>query len=155
MGRWGCIKFGPVVLFPAPMVMSGEVDKGGKGGIGEEKKAKERGKKEAKEGEGRKRSKGGGGRQRSKGGEEDRNRESKEGGQGNGHNAAHRRLQRETMHTFVPRWVMFSILVLKKSGERLEGCDVKSHIPSTCLDVSKLWFSTAFLARQWPESPKA
>ena len=47
------------------------------------------------------------------------------------------------MHTFLVQNWSFSVFWHYKNEERLSnGLDVKWHIPSTCLDASRKWFST-------------
>ena len=45
--------------------------------------------------------------------------------------------------TFLVQTVSFSVFWHHKNKERLSrGLDVKWHIPSTCLDAPRKWFST-------------
>ena len=51
------------------------------------------------------------------------------------------RSHRETVHFFGPKWVIFGVLALQNKERLSRGLDVKWHIPSTCLDAYRKWFS--------------
>ena len=61
--------------------------------------------------------------------------------------------------TFLVQNGSFSAFWHYKNKERLsKGLDVKLHIPSTCLDASRKWFSTGIYsinrASEWPWHPR-
>ena len=51
------------------------------------------------------------------------------------------RSDRETVHFFGPKWPFSAFWRYKNKERLLKGPDVKCHVPSTCLDASKEWFS--------------
>ena len=54
---------------------------------------------------------------------------------------ANRRSHRETVHFFGPKWAIFGFWHYKNKERVSRDLDVKWHIPSTCLDAFKKWFS--------------